>query len=42
MEKNIRKSFSFSRYSHRNWLTEIVSINKRVLAIGTQCVGKQS
>ena len=42
MQKKLRKSIFFLRYEYLNWLPEIVSIKKRILVIGSQCVNKQS
>ena len=42
MQRKIKKKFFFVRYEYLNWLREIVSIKKRILAIGSQFVNKQS
>ena len=40
--KKFRKYFLFFRYLHLKILVEIVSIEKKILLIGSQWVNKQS
>ena len=42
MQKKISKSFWFFTSLDLNWLRKIVSIKRRVLLIGSECVNKHS